>query len=370
MATNKLIPYEATHPGILLRDELLARKMSQKELSSLLGVTPTFLNEIIKGKRPVTADFALLLEKALEISAEYWMRFQSQYELDKAALKEKNIRKMENITTWNFIKELVPVKEFARLGYLKDDIEANIRKLYEVYAVSSIEQLVGLQAKHKANAYYRKSSKLQVNANNIFAWSALAKYEADRMNVAAFNPDKLETLVDGLKSIFFENKNVVSQTSAILSNYGIKFVQLNRFDSTPVDGYSFWSVNNPAVALSLRHKRIDNFAFTLMHEIGHIALHLQNNKEMSFIDNMESGQAELLGQEEQFEQEANQFAREHLISNPQWQEFKSDFRPWNDHNYNLFGNKYKIHPAILFGRASFESSIFAVKTTIDRNLCI
>ena len=92
MTTKTLIPYEATHPGTLIKDELEFRKnLTQKDLATLLGVKPSFLNEIIKGKRPLTVDIALLLEKILEIPADYWMKFQSQYEIDCARIKEKNI---------------------------------------------------------------------------------------------------------------------------------------------------------------------------------------------------------------------------------------------------------------------------------------
>ncbi|HYK75862.1 MAG TPA: HigA family addiction module antitoxin [Daejeonella sp.] len=93
--TNQSTPFEPTHPGVLIKDELDARgDMKQKDLAELLSVKPSFLNEIIKGKRPITADLAILLEKALDIPADYWMKFQSQYEIDCAKLKEKNIHKM------------------------------------------------------------------------------------------------------------------------------------------------------------------------------------------------------------------------------------------------------------------------------------
>jgi len=58
-------------------------------LAKELGVKASFLNEIIKGKRPVTADVAILLENIIEIPADYWMKFQSQFEIDKARIKEQ-----------------------------------------------------------------------------------------------------------------------------------------------------------------------------------------------------------------------------------------------------------------------------------------
>lgn len=98
MKIHHIVPFEATHPGILIKDELEARVgIKQKDLAELLGVKPSFLNEIIKGKRPITADLAILLEKALDIPADYWMKFQSQYEIDCARIKEKNIDKIKLI---------------------------------------------------------------------------------------------------------------------------------------------------------------------------------------------------------------------------------------------------------------------------------
>ncbi len=119
MATKEnLIPVQATHPGILIKDEIKAiPDLNQRILAKELGVKPSFLNEIIKGKRPVTADIAILLEKVLGISADYWMKFQSQYEIDKARVKNKNIQRVKNIEIWNIIKEYVPVRYFRKHNY-------------------------------------------------------------------------------------------------------------------------------------------------------------------------------------------------------------------------------------------------------------
>lgn len=99
MATQKIIvPYKATHPGILIKDELEVRPdLKQKDLAKELGVKASFLNEIINGKRPITPEIAVLLEGVFEIPASYWMKFQSQYEIDKARIKEKTIARLKNI---------------------------------------------------------------------------------------------------------------------------------------------------------------------------------------------------------------------------------------------------------------------------------
>ena len=58
---NDLRPYMPTHPGEVLKDELQARGISQKKFSSLIGVSYTMMNEILNGKRPISADMSLLL---------------------------------------------------------------------------------------------------------------------------------------------------------------------------------------------------------------------------------------------------------------------------------------------------------------------
>lgn len=97
MDTTKRLP---THPGDVLKEELECRKISQKKFSELLGVPYTMLNEVLNGKRPVTSDFALMVEAALGINPELLINMQTRYNMVLAREKEslsnrlKEIRKM------------------------------------------------------------------------------------------------------------------------------------------------------------------------------------------------------------------------------------------------------------------------------------
>ena len=53
------------HPGEMIKDEIIARGLTQKGLAEQMGVSCTVFNEILNGKRPVTTEYALLLEAAL-----------------------------------------------------------------------------------------------------------------------------------------------------------------------------------------------------------------------------------------------------------------------------------------------------------------
>lgn len=84
MIANNLTPFEPTHPGELIRDELEARNLSQAKLANQIGVSPSLLNEVINGKRAVNTELALLLEAALGIEAELFLKLQNAYNMQVA----------------------------------------------------------------------------------------------------------------------------------------------------------------------------------------------------------------------------------------------------------------------------------------------
>lgn len=356
-----IIPYEATHPGVLIKDELdLREDINQKDLAREMGVKASFLNEIIKGKRPLTADNAIVLEKIFGISADYWMKFQTQHEIDKARIKEKNIQRIKNIEIWDIIKEYVPTKYFKKNNYLTDSLEEDIKSILSIYNVESIDGLISSVAKNKL-AFFRKSEKLQINEKNMFAWSSLALYEAAHQEVNAFYPENIDQLCLQLNKVFYDNEDTVNRTKKVLNQYGIKFITVPKLEKTPIDGYSFWSINNPAIAITLRHKRIDNFAFTIMHEIGHIAKHLINNKDTDYIDLYNDKRESLT------EKEADAFAQTKLIPLDIWNNMLK-YKPFDDDVIITLGDEFKINPAILLGRVCFEQDCYAIKTKIDKKL--
>lgn len=363
MLTQKpLIPAQATHPGVLIKDELDATpKLNQRTLAKELGVQPSFLNEIIKGKRPVTADIAILLENILGISADYWMKFQSQYEIDKARIKKKNIKKLRNIEIWNIVKDYVPVQYFRKHNYLIDELESDIKKIIKIYNIETVDDLVDSFSKDKF-AYYRKSEKLKIDDKNMFAWSSLAQYEAKKQKTNTFNFDNLNQLCINLNNLFYENSNTVNRVQILLNQFGVKMLLIDKLEKTPIDGFSFWSDRNPVIALTLRHNRIDNFAFTILHEIGHIDLHLRNDRDRKFMD------LTINQNLKECEKEADNYAKETLIQKKIWQDILGNHLPPSDDKIIALGNQYRINPAILLGRVSYEMNCYGIKTMIDKKL--
>ncbi len=89
---NLGFPFRPYHPGELLKEELECRHISQRSFAMKLGLPYTALNEILNAKRPVTTDFALLIEAALGVPAYMLVGMQTDYNLQ-VATKDKTLAK-------------------------------------------------------------------------------------------------------------------------------------------------------------------------------------------------------------------------------------------------------------------------------------
>ena len=112
MSKKNPIPFVATHPGEMIKDELKERGMTQKQLAHETGIKASVLSETINGKRSVSLNVAVALEKVLGIPADIWMNMQTQYDLDSAHIAERdNQRETVSITIpvrdRNLLQELV-----------------------------------------------------------------------------------------------------------------------------------------------------------------------------------------------------------------------------------------------------------------------
>lgn len=77
--------YPPIHPGeILMEDFIEGFGISQNRLAVSIGVPPRRINEIVHGKRAITADTALRLGRYFGVSPEFWLNLQTRYELERA----------------------------------------------------------------------------------------------------------------------------------------------------------------------------------------------------------------------------------------------------------------------------------------------
>lgn len=367
MTTKNPIPAFATHPGTILADEMEANGYSQIDLAKLIDIKRSQLNEIIKGKRNINADLALLLEKALGIDADFWMEAQKNYDLDKAKIEAKNKEQLEAIEIWNGTKAFIPVAFYKKEQVLSGNPVTDNQKIREIYRVANLDQLASMSVRSQYHRF-KKSTKLKTDVVNIMGWVKLLQYKASEVIVPIFNHENQEQVLADLRAILLKNKDTLNKVQTKLYDYGIKLVYQAKGEKTPVDGVSFWSNGNPAIGMTLRHHRLDNFAFTLFHELGHIYKHLVNNDTAEFID------LETKNEEEEYknsteEKQADYFAQNSLIKEDDWNKFKKNL-PYNNNDAAMmaFAKQVKIHPSIVRGRVCFALNNFRSYTSINNDI--
>lgn len=94
---NNMLSSMLIHPGEMIKDEIVARGITQKDLAQQMGVSYTVFNEILNGKRPVTTEYALLLEAALGTDANIWLGLQADYNMQKMKQNKSFMSRLEKI---------------------------------------------------------------------------------------------------------------------------------------------------------------------------------------------------------------------------------------------------------------------------------
>jgi HTH-type transcriptional regulator/antitoxin HigA len=351
------------HPGLVLNEVLKDRGLSQKELASKINVANSLLNNILKGKRNINVNIAISLEAAGLNKASYWLSLHMEYLLHQAKGDSDINKKTKAIETWDIIEResLIPLDFFKK--HLNINSSEDLNKVFDLYSVKNIQGLREVLNNYNLT-YFRKSSKFAESRNNVIAWSLLAEWKARDIKVKPFDKSTEKQLIRELKKCFKKNKNTIENTRKILKNHGIKFDILDRPQKTPVEGKSFISGKNPAIFLSLKYKRLDNFAFTIMHELGHIYMHLTKSKYKDanfFINNANMKKEEF---------EADNYAQNNLIELDVWNDFYMSNEYFDDKTIIDFADKLNIHPGIVRGRICFENPEYYRKRTIINRINI
>lgn len=224
-----------------------------------------------------------------------------------------------------------------------------------------------LKAKEKEfSYYYRKSEKVTTNPIDIFSWKYYCRYlsQHDNSSLGNFDKNGVSELIKGLNEVFKENKETVKKTAALLNKFGIRFLHVTKIGQVPVDGMSFWTGDNPTIVVTERIPFIDNFAFTILHEVGHVYNHLVRDGQamINIPDDKKSLE----------EEEADEFALNAVIPTPEWKKFlvrMRDVVPYKIAPYiKTEAEKYGVNPQILFGRYKHDIGMYKIKNCFENKI--
>jgi HTH-type transcriptional regulator/antitoxin HigA len=143
------------------------------------------------------------------------------------------------------------------------------------------------------------------------------------------------------------------QAQALLREHGIVLIIERNIPGMEVDGAAFLVEGIPVVGLTLRRDTLDNFWFTLMHEVAHVILHYRTGLASGFFDDVEHVEVD------EFEQEANKFASDLLIPEELWSRSTARIAKGSAPIESL-AKQIGIAPAIVYGRIRFERKNYAI----------
>ncbi|MDA3834660.1 MAG: ImmA/IrrE family metallo-endopeptidase, partial [Spirochaetales bacterium] len=142
---------------------------------------------------------------------------------------------------------------------------------------------------------------------------------------------------------------------------GIHFVVEPHLKGTHLDGAVMLLPSGaPLVAMTTRHNRLDNFWFTLCHELAHLSLHLDKDDWLLFFDDLDCLEGNGV------EDEADRFASEVLLSSDKWQESGLNGLS-TAAEVKAFAEALRIHPAIPAGRIRREQNNYKLFTRLIGN---
>lgn len=188
-----------------------------------------------------------------------------------------------------------------------------------------------------------------IDAYALAAWRIRVAGLAAREKLPAYRSGSIDqTFVAELVRLsFFDAGPTLAKE--LLQKHGVHLVVERHLTKTHLDGAALRLPDgSPVVALTLRYDRLDNFWFTLCHELAHIALHLDHSDiEVIFDDLAHKGT-------DQIEKEADALAAKSLIDSKRWLASGLTCRPTREGILAL-ANELRISPAIPAGRVCFET---------------
>ncbi|MGN7876656.1 helix-turn-helix domain-containing protein [Roseateles sp. 22389] len=147
----------------------------------------------------------------------------------------------------------------------------------------------------------------------------------------------------------------------LLGSNGIVLIIERNIPGMEVDGAAFLVDGVPVIGLTLRRDALDNFWFTLLHEVAHVILHYRTGLASGFFDDIEHTEID------EFEEEANKFASDLLIPNELWTKSPARIAKSSPPIEN-FAKQLGIASAIIYGRIRFERNNYAIfSDKIGRN---
>lgn len=335
---NQFVPDYAVPPGETLSDTLEALGMTQAELSERTGRPKKTINEIIKGKAPISPETALQLERVLGVPAAFWNNLEKNYRETVARLAEQE--RLQEQIAW--LCE-IPVKSLVKQGWIrpyKDKVH-QLQEVLNYFGVASPDRWREVWL--GAQVAYRTSQAFESDPGAVSAWLRKGELVAREITCKPYNEIAFKVVLKTIRGLTVRPpEEFQNEVVRLCADAGVAVVFVTELPKMRASGATWWLTPTKAVIqLSLRYKSNDHLWFSFFHEAGHILLH---GKKDVFIEDNENNEKE---------DEANRYASESLIPSNQFKVFLSSTRLSKD-GIGRFAAEIGIAPGIVVGRLQHD----------------
>ena len=323
----KAFPAMLPNPIEAIKFRMEQADLKPADLIPYLG-SRSRVSEILSGKRQLTLDMVRALSEGLGIPA-------------KVLIKQPDSGTDSEYQNWD--NRLVA--EMETRGYFGS---ASLKKFDKVELLKNFFSQIGSPAQIGASlrkSNYRSSPLTDKRA--LSAWAVRVLKKAGKIKVPTkykHGTIELAFMQELSKLSTKENGPILAQE--YLRKHGIILMIERHFSKTYLDGATILiNKDNPIIGLTLRYDRLDNFWFTLMHELAHLARHY-NSGITFFYDEIEEVKTIAVDEKEQ---EADALAEEALLPKAKWEVSPARLIPSSMAARSL-ANELGVHVAIIAGQ--------------------
>jgi HTH-type transcriptional regulator / antitoxin HigA len=344
--------YEEKHHSIGLPDPLTAIRfrmeqqgLRPKDLAPYLGGANR-VSEVLSGARALTVPMIHKLHHELGIPAHVLVT-------DPSKLTNPKNGSALRLSSAAF-KEMWQGRWFGRFrGSLKEAKQKADQLLKRFFCFGSgLDALPAFARRKVHDGAIQDQFALLAWKTRVLQRAAAEKLDTD-FDPAAFTTDFLKQVKSSSR---LKNGPVVAID--LLKSNGLAVVIERHLPGTFLDGAALKLPDGrPVIGLTLRYDRLDYFWFCLFHEIGHVLKHLAKGKSEGFIDDLKAPA------KDDYEQEADEFARENLISKTEWEGFLKAGQ-FNHESVRREAKQLIIDASILAGRLRMERNDFQMLTSL------
>ncbi|MCX5915299.1 MAG: ImmA/IrrE family metallo-endopeptidase [Deltaproteobacteria bacterium] len=331
-------PIDLPDPVEAIKFRMEQLGLRQKDLIPFIG-SRSKVSEVLSRQRPLSIAMIRKLNAGLGLPAEILLREPGA----------KLAQPLEGVD-W----ERFPLSEMLKRKWLNFQGNLSEARKQAANLISAWAVRLGADALQPALLRQHVRAGSEADSYALAAWRIRVSLLALEQDVPKYPTGTVTPqFVRDLVGLSYLDKGPLLAREYLLKS-GIHFVVETHLPHTHLDGAAIKLPDgSPLIAMTLRHDRLDNFWFTLCHELAHVALHFEGEESKAFFDDLDQAEVDT------YEKDADQWAAEGLIPRDLWRAAKMEGTP-TTRKVLAFAANLRVSPAIPAGRIRKEKGDYKV----------